>query len=281
VAVYCGALSETLLDDELFGHEKGAYTGAHTGRKGLIPAAEKGTVFLDEVDGLSPRAQVSLLRLLQEKTYRALGSADELKADVRIIAATNSDLTRCIASGLFRQDLFYRLCVFRFHLPPLRERTEDIHLLAEHFLRKHAPESGRILRFEESARQMLNLYSWPGNVRELENCVIRAVHLATEGVIEGSDLGLPFDAPEDEPAGGAALGSFQEMKRLAVERFEREYLTRLMAESGGNVTQAARAAGKERRELGKLLKKYSLQPKRCPPGIESGPPPRVKSVSAG
>ncbi len=265
IAVNCGSLSETLLEDELFGHEKGAYTGALGSRKGLIHAAEKGTLFLDEVDGLSPRAQISLLRLLQEKTYRALGSEDEKKADVRVIAATNADLAQSISEGTFRQDLFYRLCVFRFCLPSLRERGDDITLLAEHFLRKHAKPTGLPPRFEESARMALLNYHWPGNVRELENSVIRAVHLSEAGRIEDVDLDLPGFAISSETPPRAMveqqpkpLQTMKDAKQRAVESFEREYLLRLMAEYNGNITRAARAAGKDRREIGKLLKKYSV-----------------------
>jgi DNA-binding NtrC family response regulator len=263
IAVNCGALTETLLEDELFGHEKGAFTGANSSRPGLVSAAEHGTVFLDEVDGLSPRGQVALLRLLQEKTYRALGSAVERRADVRVLAATNASLESEVNGGRFRQDLYYRLCVFRIHLPPLRQRRDDVLLLAEHFLRKHVRPTGEMPRFADSAKQALLSYGWPGNVRELENAVVRAIHLSVDGVIEDADLGLP----EAEAPVGAfpdvleefeELGPLKVMKKIAIEKFERSYLTRLMARHAGNISKAARAAGKERRELGKLLKKYNI-----------------------
>jgi DNA-binding NtrC family response regulator len=265
VAFNCGALSDTLLEDELFGHERGAFTGAHGSRKGLVAAAERGTLFLDEVDGLSPRAQTALLRLLQERTFRALGSPEERLANVRVVAATNADLDKCMTAGLFRSDLYYRLCVFRFHLPALRDRPEDILLLAEHFLRKHAPAGGVMPRLSESAQGALKNYNWPGNIRELENSILRAIHLSPDGVIEDSELGLPGypTVPHNQPVndGVECLPAMREAKRQVVEQFERDYLVRLMIMHAGNITRAAFAAGKERRELGKLLKKYGITSK--------------------
>jgi DNA-binding NtrC family response regulator len=302
VAFNCGALPDSLLEDELFGHERGAYTGAHASRKGLVAAAAGGTLFLDEVDGLTPRAQTALLRLLQEKTFRLLGSAEEQRADVRVITATNADLDRSMAAGAFRTDLYYRLCVFRFHLPALRERPEDILLLAEHFLRKHALPNGIMPRLSDSARAALTQYDWPGNIRELENGILRAIHLSPDGVIEEADLALPGWPPTDaippalaataEPEQSSAaladaaapaepLESMRVAKRRVVEEFEKKYLARLIIEHAGNVTRAAQAAGKERRELGKLLKKYDITPSRMSPGSSLAPPIARATRTAG
>jgi DNA-binding NtrC family response regulator len=295
VAFNCGALPDTLLEDELFGHERGAYTGAHSSRRGLVSAASGGTLFLDEVDGLSPRAQTALLRLLQEKMFRALGSAEEHRADIRIIAATNADLDRSMTSGTFRSDLYYRLCVFRFHLPALRERPEDILLLSEHFLRKHAPSSGVMPRLAESACQALTAFDWPGNIRELENSIMRAIHLSPDGVIEDADLGIPFPAPRSEGTVAQKLVSpipdpipeneplpnMRDAKRQVIEEFERRYLLRLMIAHAGNVSRAALTAGKERRELGKLLKKYSIATERMRPASAPSANNKASTKAAG
>jgi DNA-binding NtrC family response regulator len=293
VAFNCGALPDTLLEDELFGHERGAYTGAHAARRGLVSAASGGTLFLDEVDGLSPRAQTALLRLLQEKMFRALGSAEEHRADIRIIAATNADLDRSMTAGTFRSDLYYRLCVFRFHLPALRERPEDILLLSEHFLRKHAPSSGVMPRLAESARQALTAFDWPGNIRELENSIMRAIHLSPDGVIEDADLGIPVRAPRigdapppaiptpDQIPEDGPLPNMRDAKRKVIEDFERRYLLRLMVEHAWNVSRAALTAGKERRELGKLLKKYSISTERMRPASVSSANSKASTKAAG
>jgi DNA-binding NtrC family response regulator len=287
VAVNCGALPDALLEDELFGHERGAFTDARTRRTGLIEEAAGGTVFLDEVDSLTPRAQVALLRLLQEKTVRPLGGGRERRVDVRFVAAANQPLTGLIRSGAFRSDLYYRLAVLTIHLPPLRDRREDVIPLAWHLLRRSLPAGREEPRFSPAALQALQTAEWPGNVRELENAVIRGMHLARRGVIEPEDLGLApppaaplrelfvpglFPAPPDgvpaaRPSGPATEDenaprlSFREMKQRAIEAFERDYLVRSMAEHGGNVSHAARAAGKERREFGKLLKKHRVDPR--------------------
>jgi DNA-binding NtrC family response regulator len=264
VAVNCAALPDTLLEDELFGHERGAFTDAHASRQGLLVQADRGTLFLDEVECLTPRAQGALLRVLTDRTFRVLGSSLERSVNVRFAAATNVDLADLVRRGLFRADLFYRLRVLWLELPPLRDRRDDIPLLTRHFLMKHAL-CGRTAPFLSlAASQALAQYEWPGNVRELENAVIRALHLVEDGVIEPRHLGLPAAFPGSDPA-AAAEGdrrlSLKESKRRLVDAFEREYLTRLLSESGGNVTRAARSARKDRRELGKLLKKYGLNAK--------------------
>jgi DNA-binding NtrC family response regulator len=253
-AVNCGALPETLLEDELFGHERGAFTDACGRREGLIAQAEKGTLFLDEIDSLSRKAQVSLLRVLQEGRYRPVGSSEERCADVRVVEATNTSLDLLVQTGAFRADLYYRLCVFRVHLPPLRQRPEDVAPLAAHFLEKHASDEEPAPVLSPEALAALVAYDWPGNVREVENVMIRASRLCQNGRIETEDLGLRTA----QLAAAGTPSSFQALKDAAVGDFERSYLRWLMAAHQGNVTRAARAAGKDRRELGKLLKKHHI-----------------------
>ena len=258
VAVNCGALTDTLLEDELFGHEPGAFTDARQRRVGLIAHADRGTLFLDEIDALTPRAQVSLLRVLQDRTFRPLGASQEQRADVRFVAASNAPLLARVEAGTFRADLYYRLCVFPLALPPLRERREDILKLAAHFLDLHTPSERRPLALSPAAATALLSSRWPGNVRELENVIVRAVQLSSDATIDVHHLGLHVGTPR--PSGSRE--TFRALKRLAIATFERDYLIRLLLESRGNVTRAARAAGKERRGLGKLLKKHQLDPKR-------------------
>ncbi|KAA0230993.1 sigma-54-dependent Fis family transcriptional regulator [candidate division KSB1 bacterium] len=264
IPVNCGSFPETLLEDELFGHERGAFTDAHTQRRGVISQADKGTLFLDEIEALSAKAQVSLLRVLQEKKYRALGASEEQSADVRIVTATNAPLDELVQAGSFRADLYYRLRVLFINLPPLRDRKEDILPLACHFLKKHAYPDRQFLQFSPSAEEALRAYEWPGNVRELENAVIRGIHLCQDNKIEIEDLGIPALTASRHAsvvAPHAEVCSFKAEKQKVIEAFERDYLTRLMRDYNGNVTQAALAAGKERRDLGKLLKKYQINPK--------------------
>jgi len=261
IPINCGALPDTLLEDELFGHERGAFTDARDRRAGLIKQAERGTIFLDEVDSLTSRAQVVLLRVLQEKAVRALGATAEEAVNVRFIAATKIPLRHLADRGMFRPDLYYRLNVLQIDLPPLRERRQDILRLARHFLAKHASRGASPLELSPAAAAALLTFEWPGNVRELENTIIRGIRLAGTSVIERSDLELPAggdDRPEPTDDGGLSLRSFKEQKRGVLLAFERDYLTRLMVEHGGNVTHAARTAGKDRRDLGKLLKKHQL-----------------------
>ncbi len=264
IPVNCGSLPDTLLEDELFGHERGAFTDAHSRRVGLLAQAEKGTIFLDEVDTLTARAQVTLLRVLQDKSFRAIGASREQVADVRFVAATNALLEELVKMGLFRADLYYRLNIFRLHLPPLRDRKEDIPLLVQHLLQKHTPSDQPVSQLSVSAQAALQNYDWPGNVRELENAIIRGIHLNQNGVIEAGDLGLEIEflpLPLSTQTGEAELLPFKRKKQEILEAFERDYLTRLMQLHQGNISQAARAAGKERRDLGKLLKKYHLNPR--------------------
>jgi len=264
VAVNCAALPDTLLEDELFGHERGAFTDAHAPRPGLLAQAHRGTIFLDEVESLTTRAQGALLRVLHDRTFRTLGSSVERSADVRFVAATNVDLAGLVQHGAFRADLFYRLRVLWLELPPLRERRSDIPLLTGHFLTKHASRTRPAPALSAAAATALIEFPWPGNIRELENAIVRALHLVDGDVIEPHHLGLPAVLPTTGSSVSWFSGerlSFKESKRRFVDAFEREYLARVIAESGGNVTKAALAAHKERRELGKLLKKHGLKAK--------------------
>jgi DNA-binding NtrC family response regulator len=258
VALNCGSLPDTLIEAELFGHERGAFTDAQSARQGLVAQAEGGTLFLDEIDTLPPKAQVGILRLVQDKCYRALGSTKEHRADIRIVAATNICLLKLAESGIFRIDLYYRLCVFSVHLPPLRERLEDIPLLAHHFLNKHLPADRPLMTLSNEAQAELLAREWRGNVRELENAIIRGIHLCSGTTIIPVDLGLPSSSGQPIAAQHGALLDFRSMKRRVIESFERDYLARLMSEHHGNISAAARAARKERRDLGRLLKKYDL-----------------------
>lgn len=263
VAVNCGALVDTLLESELFGHERGAFTDAHARRPGVLAHADGGTVLLDEAEALTPRAQVALLRVLQDGTFRPLGSSTQRRVDVRFVAATNTSLEEMVRTGQFRIDLYYRLCVFSINLPPLRERREDVLPLAEHFIVKHTRTGSRVARLSERAADVLLTFDWPGNVRELESAIVRAVHVASGAVIKAEDLGLPVEYAHGGPpaSGDETLRPYKIEKRRVLEAFERQYLARLMKEHGGNVSRAAHAAGKERRDLGKLLKRHGLAPR--------------------
>jgi DNA-binding NtrC family response regulator len=263
VPVNCGSIPDSLFEDELFGHERGAFTDARKRRNGLLVQADGGTLFLDEIDSLTPRAQVALLRVLQDRTVRALGSEKLRTVDVRFVAATNADLMQQVAQGRFRSDLYYRLCVLQTSLPPLRERGNDVVLLANHFLLRYTAEGTRRARLTTDAEDSLRQHSWPGNVRELENAVQRAVTLADgRESISALELGLTV-APMSTPTGFASLADrpFAIAKRTLVAEFERDYLTRLMRLSSGNVTRAAQRARKERRDLGRLLRKHQIDPR--------------------
>jgi two-component system, NtrC family, response regulator GlrR len=259
VAVNCGSLTDLLFEEELFGHERGAFTDAHAQRRGLVVEAHGGTLFLDEIDALAPKGQVSILRLLQDKSFRAIGCRTEEFADIRILAATNASLESLVHTGSFRSDLFYRLLVFSIYLPPLRERKEDILPLAEYFLKKHLGSNDQV-ELSLEARSALLALDWPGNVRELENAITRGIHLCRSGLITVENLGIPFVVP-DVSLAGATAHSFKQAKQEAISAFERKYLERIMQECHGNVSRAARRAGKERRDFGKLLKKHRLDPK--------------------
>jgi len=255
VPLNCGAIPAELFESELFGHERGAFTGAHAARPGLIAEAENGTLFLDEIESLSLAIQVKLLRFLQDQNYYPVGSAKPRKADVRIVAASNVDLPARTREGQFRDDLFYRLAAITLALPPLRERVQDIPLLAHHFLKLHDARHGTGNRsFSPRALSALCAWPWPGNVRELENTVLQALVFSDGAVIDAEDLPI-------RPCGDSEIAdvrSFQRSKADAIERFERGYVSELLDMHGGNVTRAARAANKERRAFGRLVRKYEI-----------------------
>jgi Nif-specific regulatory protein len=253
VKVNCAALNENLLESELFGHERGAFTGALYARTGRIEEAEGGTLFLDEIGDFSPTIQVKLLRVLQEREYERVGSNHTIKADVRLIAATNQDLEARIASGLFRQDLYYRIHVFPLTLPPLRERREDILLLADHFLAKYAKKLGKAMRrISTSAINMMFDYHWPGNVRELENCIEYAVLLSTDGVIHGHNLPPTLQMP----VAGEIVerGSF----KTRIELVERDLITDALKSCQGSVAEAAGQLGITPRMVRYKIKKLGI-----------------------
>lgn len=258
VPVNCGALPDQLIEAELFGHERGAFTDAKIARRGLVAQANQGTLFLDEVDALSSKAQVTLLRFLQDQHFRPLGSAHELHTDVRVIAATNQPLNTLAQDGRFRCDLLYRLKILHLLLPPLRARTGDAELLALQFVGTLC-EKYQLPRkqFDAATLAWVRGYTWPGNVRELENWVHRELLMA-----EGPTIcAAPQPFLNEDAAAGKALSSFQEAKAEVLRAFERDYALKAMRQSGGNVTQAARLAGKDRRAFGKLVKKYGIDPK--------------------
>ena len=260
IPVNCGAIPLDLIENELFGHEAGAFTGASSMARGLILEANGGTLFLDEIDALPLLAQVKLLRFLQDHEYRPVGSSKIRHADLRIIAATNASITRAIAEGKFRQDLYYRLNTVPLVLPRLCERVEDIPLLADYFLKKYAREFKKMTtRFSASAQDMLLHHAWPGNVRELEHIVARAVILSQPPTIQAEDLHL-----RGTPSPSMAC-SFSEAKAAAVTQFERAYLHKLLTAYHGNISRAACAAQKDRHVLRKLLRKHHIEATRFKP----------------
>ena len=258
IPVNCGALPDSLLENELFGHAKGAFTDAGSSQPGLIAQAEKGTLFLDELECLTQKAQVAVLRFLQDMEYRPLGSGHVVQADVRIIVATNVPLPELEQSRDFRRDLLYRLNVMPVRLPPLRERAEDVVLLAEHFLAGLRRRYGQPEKYlDPRCPRWMRGHDWPGNIRELENLIHRQFLLADDAVVCVAPPGEAH-SPYDPVSPTTLPSSFNEAKARAIECFERDYLTRLLRQSGGNVSLAARRAGKERRAFGKLLKKYTI-----------------------
>ena len=253
VPVNCGALPEHLVESEIFGHKRGAFTGAAVDQAGLIHEAEGGTLFLDEIDGLTPAAQIKLLRFLQDGEYRPVGSQQIVHANVRVVAAANADFSRLVREGKFREDLFYRLNVLALALPPLRERRGDILLLADHILSTQAAMKNVLpKKLSLGALNRLLGHSWPGNVRELENVLTRAIVLCDRDTLELSDLNLPDDGTEEENQ------SFQKMKSRVVQRFEHDFLATSLRAHQGNITHAARAVKKNRRAFWELLRKHGL-----------------------
>lgn len=258
VPVNCAALPDHLVENELFGHSKGAFTDAGLDHKGLLAEADGGTLFLDEINSLSLLAQGKLLRFLQDREYRPLGSNKSRTSDVRIIAATNTDLKELVGQKLFRADLYHRLNILSLHVPALRDRLEDIPTLTQHFLALYGRQYGRgdLVCYGEALQKLLT-YHWPGNVRELQGVLQRAVILTSSQILQSEDIDLPVaHAPAMSEDGG-----FQEAKAEAIERFERAYLMEILAKHNGNVSQAAKDAKTERRSLQRLLRKYGLD--RC------------------
>lgn len=263
VRVNCAALNESLLESELFGHEKGAFTGALTTRVGRIEEAEGGTLFLDEIGDFSPTIQVKLLRVLQEREYERVGSNHTAKADVRILAATNKDLESAVTAGEFRQDLYYRINVFPVILPPLRERKDDILLLADYFVEKYAKKMEKpVSRISTPAINMMFSYHWPGNVRELENCIEHAVLLSSSGVIHGHNLPPTLQMPRQQDI--ASTGKLQD----SVALLERDMITDALKSTRGNMAAAARQLGVTARiirykakNLGVDCQQFSSRPK--------------------
>ena len=258
VPVNCGAIPETLFENELFGHVKGAFTDAGFTQNGLVKEAEGGTLFLDEVGVISPYIQVKLLRLLQEREYKPLGDSRYRCAEIRVIAATNENLMGLVKKGTFREDLYYRLNIVSFHIPPLRERKEDIPVLANHFLKKYtARYSKTVQEFSSEAMEKLLSYEWPGNIRELENKVQQAIILTNRKTIRASDFQLGVGRPKPYTD---SFKSFKEAKKKMVYSFEKNYLIQLLTRYNGDVVTAAANAGKSRTALWNLLTRHNLHP---------------------
>ncbi len=262
VPVNCGAIPVELVENELFGHERGAFTGANAAQAGLIQEAEGGTLFLDEIDCLPLMAQTKLLRFLQEKEYRRLGSSKMRRADVRVIAASNAPLEEAVREGRLRQDLYYRLNVVSIMLPPLRERREDIAFLASHFVEKYAEEFDKeMTTLSAEVIRKLTSYAWPGNVRELEHTIERAVMFSETNSLTEPDIALPVPDAQDD-----AEESFQQAKARIVEQFEKEYIQRLLLSHDGNISKSAQAAHKNRRAFWELIRKHEIDVGKFKPG---------------
>jgi two-component system, NtrC family, nitrogen regulation response regulator NtrX len=248
VAVNCAAIPDELIESELFGHEKGSFTGAFERKLGRFEQADGGTLFLDEVGDMGLKMQAKVLRVLQESVIQRVGGDVPIELNIRVIAATNKDLTRSIEKGEFREDLFYRLNVIPIRVPPLRERTEDIPLLVEHFIQRYS--GGRTRRVLPSTMKMLKTYLWPGNVRELKNWVERACILSPNEVLENTEFEGPLSEAGEESDG--------ESLRAARAAFEKQFIVRVLAENGGNISKTAQKIGLERSHLHKKMKAYGI-----------------------
>lgn len=260
VPVNCGAFPEQLFESELFGYEKGAFTGAYRRKLGLLEYANGGTFFLDEICELDAALQVKLLRLLQEKRIRRVGGTEEIPIDVRIISASNRNLEKAVVGRLLREDLYYRLNVISIHLPPLRERKEDLRLLSQHFVDKYAKASPKHIRgISDATLRCFEKYAWPGNVRELENVVERAITLAAGEWIEVCDLPENLVCSLDVPDTNETDLPFKQAKDQLVIRFERGYLQKMLARHNGNISMAARTSGIDRRTFHRLLRRHHLR----------------------
>jgi two-component system, NtrC family, response regulator PilR len=267
---------ETLLESELFGHMRGAFTGADVNKKGLVEVAERGTIFLDEIGEMNASMQVKLLRVLQDRRFRRLGSTEEVEADIRVIAATNQDLPKLVTEGRFREDLFYRLNVIPIHLPPLRDRREDIPLLADHFLAKYAAQMDKAIHtISHEAQELLSVYAWPGNVRELENAIERAVALEETAAILPESLPAhvrpgpvapgalaartaPASADRISESGLPDLGEGFDLEARG-EEFYRHYIALALERAGGVQTKAAEMLGMSFRSFRYYAKKFNLR----------------------
>jgi Nif-specific regulatory protein len=253
IKVNCAALPESVIESELFGHEKGSFTGALNQRKGRFELANGGTIFLDEIGDLSPQIQVKLLRVLQEREIERVGGSQPIKVDVRLIAATNRNLEADIKSGRFREDLFYRLNVFPIHIPPLRERKSDIILLADFFAEKYAQKNGKLIkRISSPALDLLSSYHWPGNVRELENCIERAVILSTDNVIHSYHLPPSLQSAQSTQTEPTTT------LEAALSRLEKELIIEALKITGGNMAAAARRLGITERQMGLRVHHYAI-----------------------
>ncbi len=271
MAINCAAIPDTLLENELFGHERGAFTGASGLKQGKFELADGGTLFLDEIGDLSAAVQSKLLRVLQEHTFERVGGTKAIDVDVRIIAATNVDLARAVREKRFREDLYFRLNVFPVAIPPLRERPEDIPVLVQHFIAKFAREMRKhVSGTSPEALRALQAYPWPGNAREVENAVERAVILATGDLIQAADLALGLgQAAREEPEPLPLTGSLHEVSLRASQRAERDLIRKVLRDCGGNKTRAAEALQVSYKTLLTKIKDYGLQE----PGDEMPPPP--------
>lgn len=262
IPVNCGAIPVELVENELFGHERGAFTSAQALQAGLIDEASGGTLFLDEIDCLPMLAQVKLLRFLQEKEYKPLGSTRIRHADVRVIAASNSSLEQAVESGKMRQDLFYRLNIISLTLPPLRERREDIPLLSRYFVAKYATQFNKqITGPSQEAVHLLMTYNWPGNVRELEHFMERAIVMSEGPLLQAKDLALPSSQTTGR------CESLQEAKAKEIARFEKNYIQGLLRVCGGNITRAAQVAQKNRRAFWQLIQKHQIDVAKYKPTV--------------
>ncbi len=262
VPLDCAALPESLLESELFGYERGAFTGAVSNRTGLLASAAGGSLFLDEIGDLSPNLQSKLLRVLQERQFRPVGGRQLLELDVRVISATNRNLDQMLQEGSFREDLFYRLNVVSVHLPPLRERPSDVAPLAQFFLKEHLDSARKgVGGISSAAMMVLQNYTWPGNVRELKNVICRAVSITESNQITPLDLPPELlEAATPASASRPPTGCFREAKMQAVQQFERAYLEHLLRETRGNVSLAARQAGMKRSALHRILHRHDFHP---------------------
>jgi DNA-binding NtrC family response regulator len=259
VPVNCGALPEHLFESELFGHERGAFTGAVKTKPGLLEFANQGTFFFDEIGDLSLPLQVKLLRMLEDQQIRRVGGQKEISIDVRIIAATNSNIEQAVRDGKFREDLYYRLNTIQIEIPPLRDRIDDILPLASHFLNELSQKNEKtIKKFTTDAEDLLKTYAWPGNVRELQNMISRAYFLCSSPIIEESDLPLPISHQTITLDRQMLDLPYKNAKEYVLEKFEIEYLSHMLRKHRGNISQAAAECGIDRRSIHRLINKYNI-----------------------